>query len=159
MPGYGIPPAEAGRLLPWSWAERILRESQVYWLSSVRPDGRPHVMPIWGVWLDGRFYFSTGAKSRKARNLDANPACTLATEDAHTPVVLEGNARRVTDMALLRRFIESYAAKYSWPMEPTVEGVRDAEGHGGPVYEVRPLTVFGIGEDVTGSITRWRFGR
>jgi nitroimidazol reductase NimA-like FMN-containing flavoprotein (pyridoxamine 5'-phosphate oxidase superfamily) len=71
MPGYGVPEG-AGSLKPWSWARERLEASRNYWLATVRPDSRPHLIPIWGVWLDGQFYFSTGAESRKAKNLRTN---------------------------------------------------------------------------------------
>ena len=77
MPGYGLPKGTKG-LLPWGWAEQRLKKSHNYWITTVRPDGSPHTMIVWGLWLDGRFYFSTGRQSRKARNLAANPACTSA---------------------------------------------------------------------------------
>ena len=72
MPGYGILDADSGRgLLPWSWAVERLSKSRNYWIASTWPDGRPHCVPVWGVWLDDGFYFSSGERSRKARN----PAC------------------------------------------------------------------------------------
>lgn len=74
MPGYGILAADQGSgLLPWSWASERLAEAHNYFVATTRPDGRPHVMPVWGLWLDDTFYFSTGRESRKARNLEGNP--------------------------------------------------------------------------------------
>ena len=67
MPGYGISTTKKS-MLPWKWAEGRLRKSRQYWMITVRPDGRPHVMPVWGLWRDDGFYFSTGGRSRKARN-------------------------------------------------------------------------------------------
>src|SRR6266487_1604299 len=75
MPGYGLLPADKGSgLLPWSWALERLRNSRNYWLTTVWPDGRPHVMPVWAVWLDGpkqegTLWFSSGLRSRKIRNI------------------------------------------------------------------------------------------
>ena len=70
MPGYGVEPPDGGMgLLPWSWAEERLIASHEYWLATVRPDGRPHLMPVWGVWSDGSLWFSSSEGSRKARNL------------------------------------------------------------------------------------------
>ena len=74
MPGYGISDSAEG-ILPWSWAAERLSQAHNYFVATARPDGRPHVMPVWGLWLDDAFYFSTGASSRKARNLAANPRC------------------------------------------------------------------------------------
>src|ERR687885_452744 len=74
MPGYGIVgPTEGSGLLPWSWAEQRLVASRNYWLASGRPDGRPHVMPVWGVWHQRSLWFSSSRGSRKARNLAADP--------------------------------------------------------------------------------------
>ncbi len=73
MPGYGIADANSGSgLLPWNWAVERLQKARNYWISTTRPDGRPHAMPVWGVWYDNQFYFSTGRESRKARNLAVN---------------------------------------------------------------------------------------
>ena len=72
MPGYGISESLDG-VLPWSWAEERLRSSRNFWVSSTWPDGRPHAMPVWAVWLDGALYFSTASNSAKARNLLAKP--------------------------------------------------------------------------------------
>ena len=72
MPGYGLPEHSKG-LLPWKWAEQRLAKSHNYWISTVRPDGRPHTMVVWGLWLANVFYFSTGRDSRKTHNLKANP--------------------------------------------------------------------------------------
>lgn len=83
IPGYGIPDAQSGGgLLPWRWAEERLAAAHNYWLTTVCPDGRPHAMPVWGVWLEGALAFSTGAGTRKARNFSANPRCVITTERA-----------------------------------------------------------------------------
>src|SRR5580704_19411496 len=93
MPGYGMLPAGEGTgLLPWSWAESRLRDSHDYWLATAWPDGRPHVMPVWAVWLDGCLWFSSGGRSRKARNLRARDSCVITTDQAREPVILEGRA-------------------------------------------------------------------
>ena len=74
--------------MPWSWAEERLKSSRNYWLVSTWPDGRPHAMPVWGMWHEDEFWFSSSKPSRKARNLIANPRCVFATEDAENPVVV-----------------------------------------------------------------------
>ena len=81
MPGYGLPETTKG-LLPWRWAEQRLKKSHNYWISTARPDGTPHAMVIWGLWLDNAFYFSTGTKTRKGRNLAHKPYCVIGTENA-----------------------------------------------------------------------------
>src|SRR5271154_6291349 len=91
MPGYGMPKTAKG-LLPWKWAEQRLKKSHNYWITTVRPDGSPHTMVVWGLWHDGRFLFSTGGQSRKAKNLAQNPHCIIATENAAEAVIVEGEA-------------------------------------------------------------------
>ena len=104
MPDYGISGADEGEgLLPWEWAAERLSVSHNYMVATTRPDGRPHVMPVWGVWLDDAFYFSTGRQSRKARNLGANPHCVVSTDRAEEAVILEGLAEEVAEGASLCR--------------------------------------------------------
>src|SRR5215468_389453 len=90
MPGYGILDANSGKgLLQWSWAREHLANARTYWVATTRPEGRPHLMPVWGVWLDDTFYFSTGRQSRKARNLAANPQCVVSIQAGDVAVVVE----------------------------------------------------------------------
>ncbi|WP_441249483.1 PPOX class F420-dependent oxidoreductase [Kitasatospora sp. McL0602] len=154
MPGYGIRPAGQGTgLLPWSWAVRRLTDSHDYWLSTVRPDGRPHAMPVWGVWLGGALWFSTSRRSRKYRNLAARPACVLTTDDPRQPVVLDGPAEVVTDPAGIGAFLDALNAKYA-----TAYGLDFLDPAVNATVRVRPVTVFGLTDaDFTGSPTRWTF--
>ena len=153
MPGYGILDAASGQgLLPWSWAAERLSKGHTYWIATTRPDGAPHAMAVWGVWLEDRFCFSTGRRSRKARNLVANPKCVVCTEQALEAVIVEGVAELLTDPSLLRRFVEAYKAKYQWDV--------DTNGTESPIYAVRPRVVFGFIEhsnQFTGTATRWVF--
>ena len=147
-PGYGFPPASDG-LLPWKWAQDRLTKSHNYWLMTVRPDRTPHCMPIWGVWVDGRFYFSTGAKSRKAKNLAKNRHCVVCTEKAHEAVIVEGTAAAVRDKKLLTSIAPHYYHKYKpWKLDPKM----------GPIFEVRPSVVFAMYEkEFAESATKWKF--
>ncbi|HEY7270205.1 MAG TPA: pyridoxamine 5'-phosphate oxidase family protein, partial [Dehalococcoidia bacterium] len=154
IPGYGL--GDDSGLLPWSWAEQRLSDAHTYWLSTTRPDGRPHAMPVWGVWLDGRFYFSSGASSRKARNLASQPACVVSAGAGDVAVVLEGTAAREHDDALLERAAAAYTTKYDWPLRVREGGVYDDSGNGGPMFAVQPSVVFGFGDDFA-TATRWRF--
>jgi hypothetical protein len=137
----------------------------VYWLSTVRPDGRPHVTPLLGVWLDGALYFCTGPTERKAKNLAGNPHCILTTGrnglDGGLDVVVEGSAARVTDEAELRTVADTYESKYGARFtapEGTWYGLGDAiRGGTVLVYRVAPSTVFGFGKGREFSQTRWRF--
>src|SRR6185295_5192416 len=118
MPGYGMPSGTKG-LLTWAWAEERLLASHNYYLTTVRPDGTPHVMPLWGIWVDWRLYFSTGAKSVKARNLAANAACVICTDNAAEAVVMEGTASPLNDAARLEAISPHYARKYkSFTLDP-----------------------------------------
>ena len=76
MPGYGIlGPNQGSGLLPWSWAEERLIASHAYWLSTVRPDGRPHAIPVWGVWFADVVWLSSGLRSRHVGNMLTDPRC------------------------------------------------------------------------------------
>ena len=149
MPGYGISDSAEG-LLPWSWAAERLAGAHNYFVATTRPDGRPHVMPVWGLWLDGAFLFSTGARSRKARNLAANPGCVVCPENAGEAVIVEGIAEEVTDPSLLSQFKDAYFEKYKWDMDTSQGGI----------YAVSPRVAFAFiesGDDFEGTATRWLF--
>ena len=155
MPGYGLlGPGEGTGLLPWSWAEERLATARNYWVVSLWPDGRPHVMPVWGLWNDGAFWFSSSKASRKARNLAGNPHCSVATEDAANPVVVEGIAELVTEPEVLASILTLENTKYdtNYTIEMLDPAVNSA-------FRVRPLWAFGLSQDdFTGSPTRWSFG-
>ncbi len=149
MPGYGIP-SDTDGLLPWSWAEDRLRDAHNYWIGTVGPDGRPHSMPVWGLWLDCEFWFSTSGTSRKARNLTANGSCTVTTERADEAVIVNGTAREESDVARLEPFVEGYKKKYDWDMDPASGGY----------FVVAPTVAFGFVEHAdqfAKTATRWRF--
>jgi hypothetical protein len=154
MPGYGIVgPDEGSGLLPWSWAEERLTASHDYWAASVWPDGRPHVMPVWGVWHDGYLWFSSSVSSRKARNLLENPHCTATTDNALQPVVVNGITERITTTDLLEVFVERINEKYA--TDYTV-GLMDTAVNA--CFRLAPDWVFALDEaDFTGSPTRWSF--
>jgi nitroimidazol reductase NimA-like FMN-containing flavoprotein (pyridoxamine 5'-phosphate oxidase superfamily) len=150
MPGYGIVPENEGEgLLPWSWARERLAAAHQYFLATTRPDGGPHVMVVWGLWLDDTFQFSTGKASRKAKNLAAEPRCVVCPEGAEEAVIVEGVAAELAGEAARARFFEAYEEKYGM----------DVSDMGEPLYVVRPRTVFGqIEKTFTKSATRWQFG-
>jgi PPOX class probable F420-dependent enzyme len=155
MPGYGIAGADEGAgLLPWSWAEERLVGSHDYWVATAWPDGRPHVMPVWGVWDDGALWFSSGGRSRKVRNLRADPRCVVTTEDPRRPVVVEGVAEFVTAPAALERCIGLVNAKYDTSME-----VSFLDPAVNATVRVDPTWVFALDDDAFGdSPTRWDLG-
>jgi general stress protein 26 len=111
IPDYGISKSKAG-LLPWEWAVKTLSESHEYWLVTVRSDGRPHAMIIWGLWFDGAFCFGTGSKTQKARNLARNPNCVVGTQNAAEAVILEGVAEPVTDAEIQKTLETASLRKY-----------------------------------------------
>jgi PPOX class probable F420-dependent enzyme len=154
MPGYGIlGPAEGSGLLPWSWAAERLSSSRNYWVTTTWPDGRPHATPVWGMWDDSVLWFTCGVQSRKARNLGADPRCTVTTEDASDPVIIEGIAQVRTDDKSIRRALDLMNDKYHAGIEISfLDPARNA------TVEVRPGKVISMRHgDFTGSPTRWTF--
>lgn len=152
--GYGLPKSKKG-LLPWKWAEDRLKRSRQYWIATTRPDGRPHVMVIWALWMDGVLYFSTGSKSRKAQNLEKNPHCVIGTERASEAVILEGTVETERSVERIREVIRLYEKKYKWKLgEMTEDLVKLKE----PVFYLRPEVGFGLAEKTFAtSATRWLF--
>jgi Pyridoxamine 5'-phosphate oxidase len=145
--GYGISKSKTG-MLPWKWAVETLTESREYWIITVRTDGRPHAMIIWGLWFDGAFWFGTGSQTQKARNLAANPNCIVGTQNAAEAVILEGVAELVTHAEMRRRLEPVSLRKY---------GMSGGDGSE-PVYRVRPRRVFGLIEkSFPKTATRWIF--
>lgn len=152
-PGYGFPKGTKG-LLPWSWAEQRLRKSHNYWITTVKPDGSPHTMVVWGLWQDGRFLFSTGSKSRKARNLARNTNCVVCAEHAQEAVIVEGVAE-IADVPARRKFLPTYEKKYKFDMKSMKDDILSMKE---PVFAVRPRVVFGLWEKYFQSkSTRWKF--
>jgi PPOX class probable F420-dependent enzyme len=159
MPGYGVPTEPEG-MLPWSFAADRLSSSHDYWLATVWPDGRPHVMPVWGAWFDDRLWFSTDQVSRKARNLRTDARCVVTTDNPLEPVVLDGMAELVTGRAQVVALTEVLRVKYSaeWLEEVYTVDFFDANLGGGGTYRVTPTSVFALKQsEFTTSPTRWRF--
>jgi general stress protein 26 len=148
----------------WSRGRAVLTRAELYWLSTVRPDGRPHVTPLLGVWLTGAMYFCTGPDERKAKNLGENRHCILTT--GHNTLdgldlVLEGTAETVGDGAELGRVADAYESKYGEHMatpDGTWSGLGDAIRRAQvAVYRVAPAIAFGFGKGDVYSQTRWLF--
>ena len=156
MPGYGVKPANEGSgLLPWSWAEERLRAAHDFWLASARPDGPPHVMPVWGTWDGDALWFSTSNGSRKSRNLLADPRCTITTADALNPVVMEGKVELLTDAASIARAVVLMNDKYG-----TNYDVSFQDPDVNRTFRFTPEVAFGLLEnDFVGSPTRWSWER
>jgi hypothetical protein len=142
--------------LPWTWAVDRLTAARNYWIATTRPSGRPHTRPVWGVWLEDAFYFSTG--SLAAQNLQTNDEITVHLESGSDVVILEGLAQTVVDVSLVELVVAAYNEKYRWDVDP-----HDMPG---PLYAVRPRVAFGWLSDESGAdrgaafhgtATRWRF--
>jgi len=157
-PRYGDPSAIAP---PWEDIERLLINAQLYWIITVRADGRPHAVPLVGVWDDGSFAFCTGSDEQKQRNLDANPHLAVTTGstgmngwDAGKDVVLEGTAQRVTDADALQALADAWYAKYGEDWKFEVRGEEfielsdsgDGSGGGARVYRVTAAKVIVFGD-------------
>ena len=152
---------------PTQWAEgrRHLEEAEVFWLSTVRPDGRPHVTPLLAVWCGDAMYFCTGSDERKAKNLEQNQHCTLTTGrntlDENLDVVVEGRAATVSDGSELEQVARTYESKYGEHMtapEGTWFGLTDSIRRGEtPIYRVTPKTALGFARGEQFSQTRWKF--
>src|SRR4051812_34215034 len=99
--------------LPWSRARAALAEGSsgpdtTHFLGTIGPEGRPHVAGVGAVWLDGDLYFTSNLAARKARNLAANPACTIAVKVPGMDLTLAGTAVQVRDAATLERVAAIY---------------------------------------------------
>ena len=151
---YGVPEGDEGAL-PWGWAVERLEQARNYWFGTSRPDGRPHAMPAWAVWLDGALYFEGSPETRRARNIAANPAVVVHLESGDEVVILEGEAREASppERELARRLAEAFAAKYgqSHDYRPGPD-----QWDNGGLWALRPSVAFAWSE-FPKNATRWRF--
>ena len=141
-------------LKPWSWALERLEKSHNYWIATSRPDGRPHLMLVWGVWWQDAFWFSTGLRSRKAKNILANPRCVIGTDKADEAVILEGLVQEVSDRAVWKQLVPIYNRKYGGDVGPLLETSNST------IFRVQPRVVFGQDEHAANfaeAMTRWTF--
>jgi general stress protein 26 len=158
-PRYGHASATAP---PWDTVERLLTDAQLYWIVTVRADGRPHAVPLVGVWHEGAFAFCTGPDEQKHRNLEGNKQVAVTTGStgaqgwaAGKDVVVEGTAMRVTDAETLQTLADAWLAKYGDDWHYAVRGEEFVEldqsgggAHGGAwVYRVEPAKVMVFGDD------------
>jgi hypothetical protein len=140
--------------LPWRWAEEQLLNARNYWITTIGPNGRPHVRPVWAVWLDDSVQFSTGA--RHAANIARDPRVTVNLESGDDCVIIEGVGETTTDEAQRQAFVDAYGPKYDWTMTLDFADV---------LYIVRPKIALGwiaidIAQEATlfgATATRWRF--
>ena len=157
MPDYGVD-APSWAPLPWSWAAERLIANRNFWVVTVSAGGRPHALPVWGVWDDddGRFAFSCGPRARKARNLASNPRSVVMVDDTVECLSVEGLAAPVLDDERQALWIERYLAKYQ-PISADLSA--DFLGRN-VIVEFRPQRAFAIierEEEFSTRATRWRF--
>lgn len=145
---FSDPEAEA---TPWEATEALLENAQLAWITTVRSDGRPHVTPLVTVWLDDAVHFATGAEEQKGVNLRANPHVVLTTGcntwDRGIDVMVEGDAVRVTDEAMLHRLAAEWRKKWDgqWRYDVTAGGFAQ-QGHVAEVFSVRPTKILAFGK-------------
>lgn len=158
---FSSPGAEA---TGWPAALRALRDAEVFWLSTVRPDGRPHVTPLLATWYAEAVYFTTGADERKAHNLRANPHCVITTGTntlSGLDLAIEGVAATVTGQAERDAVAEAFERKYGHHLtdpDGTWHELGGAIRSGGVLlYRIDPVVGFAFGKGAVYSQTRYRF--
>ncbi len=146
MPDYGIPTDEEG-MLTWDWVLERLQKAKNYWICSIRPDGLPHVVPTWGVVVDGKVYHGGGPGTKRHRNLVENPNVVIHLESGDEVVILEGTVilhdETNIDPDFLQRADDEYEKKYNMR-------------HGVPFWELIPKKAFAWAKYPT-TCTRWVF--
>lgn len=148
---------------PWDAARARLASGPTFWLSTTAPDGRPHVRPVLGVWVEDAVHLVTGGSTVKTTLIEADPRITLSTHVDAMDLVLEGEVTRVDEQARLQRVADAYADTYGWRATARAGALTDVEGAptaGPPPYLVLALRLhraFGFPHDDTTSPTRWTF--
>jgi general stress protein 26 len=141
-------------LKSWEWALERLEQSHNYWLATSWPQARPHLMLVWGIWWQDAFWFSTGPRTRKAKNIAVDPHVVIGTEKADEAVILEGIAEEIKDRSVWKQIAQVYNKKYGGDVEPILMA------SDGCVFRVRPLVAFGQDEHAANfseAVTRWHF--
>jgi hypothetical protein len=147
--------SEAGAPSDWATVESALDAAELFWLTTVRMDGRPHTTPLVGLWHDESFVFCTGREEQKARNLVARPAVTVTT-GANTwkdglDVVIEGTAERIVGLGVVTKLADAYREKYDgeWDFTPGEQGF-DGGGHLAHVFRVTPTKILAFAKSPHG---------
>ncbi|MCW2689996.1 MAG: pyridoxamine-phosphate oxidase [Mycobacterium sp.] len=150
--------SEAERPTDWQQVSDALTAAESYWLTTVRSDGRPHITPLIGAWVDDSFVFCTGPEEQKAKNLEHSTAVAVTTgtntwKDG-LDVVIEGNAERVTGLAALTPLADAIRDKYQgeWDFTPDDNGFGH-EGHIAHVFRVAPAKVIAFAKSPHGQTT------
>jgi nitroimidazol reductase NimA-like FMN-containing flavoprotein (pyridoxamine 5'-phosphate oxidase superfamily) len=145
---------------PWSVATQVLEQAELYWITTVRPDGRPHVTPLVGVADDGAVYFCTGLEEQKGRNLEGNPHVAITTGNntwaEGLDVIVEGTAVRLEDQEGLQRLADAYEAKYGsvWHWDVR-DGMLTSGDNEAAAFRIEPAKVLAFAKDPHGQ-TRYR---
>jgi general stress protein 26 len=142
---YSSPDAHA---VEWAETRSRLEAAELFWLTTVRADGRPHVTPVVAAWAEDAIHFSTGAEEQKFANLRANPHVVVTTGCNHwdrgLDVVVEGAAARVTDRQTLARIASAFTSKWDgrWQFGAGDGGFKHPEGFIAMVFTVTPVKIF-----------------
>ncbi len=156
--------SEATEPVDWYLVADALARAELYWLTTVRKDGRPHTTPLVGAWVDDGFVFCTGPDEQKARNIAHCAAVTVTTGvntwNAGLDVVVEGDAERLTGLALLTRLADGIREKYDgvWDFTPCEDGFThtdNVDSHVAHVFRVPPAKVLAFAKSPHGQ-TRFR---
>jgi general stress protein 26 len=144
---------------PWADAVGALERAELYWITTVRKNGRPHVVPLIGVVEDETFYFCTGLDEQKARNLEHNDRVVVTTGTntwaSGLDVIVEGTAVRISDDDALQRLANAWEAKYGevWHFDVGDGMFRHSDGGGAAVFRVEPAKVIAFAKDPHGQTT------
>jgi Pyridoxamine 5'-phosphate oxidase len=143
--------------LPWNRVSHRLRNAESYWVCTTRPDGRPHAMPVWGLWDDEALWFGSGLESVKAANLEHRRYAVVHLDSADDVVVLEGDVERVRENARGRPVIEAIAEKYQTPIDALAYAEDLAADEGGALFVLHPRTALAWLEGAYAETwSRWR---
>jgi len=143
---YGIP-EDNETLVVWSDVRGWLEQTKVFWIGTTWPDGRPHANPIWGAWVDDKFFFDGSPKTRWGRNLAANPGIVVHIESGEVAVMIEGSVEEVVpDQELHKKIVASYRSRYDYAPE-----------EGALMYAATPKVAFAW-DNFPKSVTRFKFG-
>jgi nitroimidazol reductase NimA-like FMN-containing flavoprotein (pyridoxamine 5'-phosphate oxidase superfamily) len=147
---YPFPKNEDG-MVSWSRAKDLLERSRYYWLATVRPDGRPHVAPLWGAWEEDLLYFDGSPQTRWGRNIAANPAASVNLESGNDVVIVEGTVEfLITDAELSARLVDIWTEKYArYQPEAGTRGI----------YRLRPRSARAWSTETMQDGARWFFNR
>ncbi len=151
MPHYGVMPDQKDGMLTWDWVDRQMTQSRNYWIATTQPDGRPHVVPIWGAWVEGSFYFGTDKLSVKARNIRRDNRVVIHLESGDDTVILEGRLVKAQVSAELQKQIDdAFVQKYE--LDP------ELDEDGALVYCLLPRKVMAwLESDYPATVTYWLF--